>query len=126
MSKDKEIINKLVKVVAQQQQIITKLAQALPPAHDPKGGDLRSSVQADIIDFLYGKGVKLIPGKVYAQVHYAKVQPGQAGNALVVGLTVPASAQEKWGQLKGSVESVLKQKYSGITGQPISSIVWRE
>lgn len=125
MSKDKEIISRLFKIVAKQQEAITKLAQAqVTPVTPPQA--MRAAVQADIIDSLYGKGVKMIPGKVYAQVHYAKVQASPQGNVLLVGLTVPANAQNKWDGIKTQLAQLLKSKYSASMGQQISSIEWRE
>src|SRR5277367_6373637 len=115
MSKDKEIINKLFKVVSNQQKIITKLAQnAAPPV-----GDMRTSVEADIMDLVYGKGAKLPLGSK-VQVHYAKVAPGPGGNVLSVGLTVPPAVQEKFQHMKSSLELALKNRY-GVT-----AVTWRE
>ena len=125
MSKDKEIINKLVKVVAQQQQIITKLAQAVAPvpaapvvpAATPSG-DMRASVEADIMDLVYGKGAKLPMGSK-VQVHYAKLQDGATGKVLLVGLTVPEAVQAKWQSMQSSIEMALKNKYS------VTAVSWR-
>lgn len=112
MSKDKEIINKLFKVVAQQQQIITKLAQnvAAPPP-----GDMRASVEADILDILFGKGGKVPQFGAKPQVHYAKITPtSDAPNApkvLVVGLTIPDEFSAKWQAAQGMLDAALKNKY---------------
>jgi tricorn protease-like protein len=111
MSNDKEIMNKLFRVVAQQQQIITKLAQqnvgAVPQM------DMRASVEADIYDILFGKGAKPQFG-AKPQVHYAKIAPAAAGKVLVVGLTIPEEFSSKWQASQGMIEGALKNKY-GVT-----------
>ena len=123
MSNDKEIISRLFKIVAKQQAAITKLAQTMKPSGVQ---DLKATVQADIIDLLYGKGTKLIPGKTYAQVQYANVKPSPQGNTLVIGVTVPQNIQQKWTMMKEQVIPSLKTKYSSLLGQAISAIEWRE
>lgn len=126
MSNDKEIISRLFKIVAKQQAAITKLAQNQTTPGPLGGTDLKAAVQADVIEFLYGKGVKLVPGKQYAQVQYANVKQTPQGNTLIVGVMVPQNAQEKWNMLKQQIVPSLKTKYSSMLGQPISSIEWRE
>jgi len=117
MSKDKEIINKLFKVVAQQQQIITKLAQqtvSAPGTVAPPPS--AAQVAADLFDALYGKGAKMIPGKTYPQVYYAKSDGGK----LVVGVSIPQSVQAKWEAMKFSLARILASKYG------VSELVWKE
>jgi hypothetical protein len=130
---DKKIVKRLFDIVAKQQQALVKIAQAVeaatpeaPAAAPNPSGDLKAAMQADVIDFLYGKGTRLIPGKQYAQVHYVKTQEAPGGMSLVVGLTVPPQAEDKWQSIKGNIEGALKSKYSGLVGRPLTSIVWRQ
>jgi len=109
MSKDKEIINKLFKVVAQQQQIITKLAQNVAAPSPPS--DMRAAVEADIFDILFGKGGKIPQFGAKPQVHYAKISPTVSGKVLVVGLTMPDEFTAKWQAAQGMIEMALKNKY---------------
>ena len=115
MSNDKEIINKLFKVVAQQQKIITKIAQTMGAPTMPPAGDMRVSVEADIYDLIYGRGATIPAFGNKIQVHYAKTQSVPNGNVLLVGLTVPDAFQAKWDAMKNSIEMALKNKY-GVTG----------
>lgn len=118
MSKDKEIINKLFKVVAQQQQIITKLAQQsvgnAPAAVTPPPS--AAQVQADLVDALYGKGAKMIPGKTYPQVYYAKSDAGK----LVIGVSIPPTVAQKWEAMKLSLGRILSSKYGA------GEVIWKE
>ena len=127
MSKDKEIISRLFKIVAKQQAVLTKLAQAqsAPTPPNPAAAGLKAAVQADVVEYLYGRGVKLIPGKTYAQVQYANIAQTPQGNSLIVGVTVPPAVQEKWSRGKDQITPSLVKKYSAMLGQPISSIQWR-
>lgn len=127
MSNESELIKKLSAIVAKQQKIITKLAQMVPaPAGTP---DLKNGVQASIIDFLYGQGHKMIPGKAYPQVQYAKVQPssqpGTQGSILTVGLSVPPTIRQKWDSSKDSLSRLLTDKLS-TPQQKFSSVIWRD
>jgi|SRR6185436_12797007 len=79
MSKDKEIISKLVKVVAQQQQIITKIAQslgdALPPASlNPQ---ITTKKEAEAIS-------NALPQQVKSLVRRLEVAPGTSSNTVKV------------------------------------------
>jgi len=119
MSKDKEIINKLFKVVAQQQQIITKLAQqtvGAPATTAPAAAPSTAQVAADLFDALYGKGAKMIPGKTYPQVYYAKSDGGK----LMVGVNIPQSVQAKWEAMRLSLARILTSKYNA------GEVVWKE
>jgi hypothetical protein len=108
MSKDKDIINKLFRVVAQQQQIITKLAQNVAA---PLPSDMRASVEADIFDILFGKGSRVPQFGPKPQVHYAKIAPSGASKVLVVGLTVPEEMSAKWQASQGMIDAALRNKY---------------
>jgi hypothetical protein len=120
MSKDKEIIDRLFKIVAKQQMAITKLAEATKP-----GIDLKSALRADIIDAIYGPGKKLIPGVAYPTVQYANVQSTPQGSTLIVGINIPPTDQHKWQSMREGITPALKTKYSSMLGQPISAIEWR-
>lgn len=108
MSKDKDIINKLFRVVAQQQQIITKLAQGVSA---PPPSDMRASVEADIFDILFGRGSKVPQFGAKPQVHYAKIAPAGNGKVLVVGLTIPEEFSAKWQASQGMIDTALRNKY---------------
>lgn len=123
MANEKELIQKLSTIVAKQQKIITKLAQMVPaPLGTP---DLKAGVQSSVIDFLYGQGHKMVPGRSYPQVQYAKVAPGPQGSVLTVGLSVPPSIRPKWDSSKDTLARLLAPKYS-TPAQKLSSVVWRD
>ena len=65
MSKEKEIINKLIKIVANQQQIITKIAQVIPT---PSGHNNPTKKEAAAI-------LNALPPEVRASVENLAVLP---------------------------------------------------
>ncbi len=114
MSNNKEIINKLFKVVAQQQQIITKLAQQAG-AGAPPTTDVKATVEAEILDVLFGRGAKIPTGGTRPQVLYAKIVPGANNEkTLVSGVTIPDEFTSKWQMAQNLIVAALKNKL-GVT-----------
>lgn len=86
MTNNKEIISKLFKIVARQQEVITKLAQALPPAHLKPAEPTKREAEAIL---------GALPQPVRAVVENMTVTPQGDGNIVKI----------RWVANKGSAQA---------------------
>jgi hypothetical protein len=93
MSKDKEIINKLFKIVAQQQQILTKLAQVPPASLSPQD---TTKKEAQVI-------LNALAPAVKATVEQLVVVPQRDVNLVKVKFRANKGTVMAWNALKQTI-----------------------
>jgi hypothetical protein len=106
MSKDKEIINKMFTILAKQQEVITKLAQALPPAHLQPAEPTKREAEAIL---------NALPQQVRAVVENIAVIPGRDGNLVKIRYVGNRGSAQAFQAIQRTVTDL--QKKNVLAGQ---------